>query len=233
MKTNEFLDNLNNAVRENPVAAGLIGMGVAWIVFGRSGSVAHQAYGALRTTRDTLSTAVDGTAGAIRSTVAGTADQVSKAGAGVGDAISRGFQGAGSMMSDAVEGLKAPGNKPKAQSEFGRHYPAPQSSRFADLLERQPLALGAVGLAVGAAIASAFPSTDAEGRLMGAAGQGLRETAADATDTLIDKAVSVIDETTKEAVAQNLTPKALKEGALAGVAKLKTVARAGLEAREK
>ena len=39
--------------------------------------------------------------------------------------------------------------------------------RFNTLLEEQPLILGAVGLAVGAMIGAAFPSTEQEDRLVG------------------------------------------------------------------
>jgi hypothetical protein len=41
------------------------------------------------------------------------------------------------------------------------------SSSLSDLLERQPLVLGAVGLAIGAVVASAFRSLDLENEMVG------------------------------------------------------------------
>jgi hypothetical protein len=225
----QFLDNLNNAIRENPVAAGLIGVGLAWTLLSKSGAAVGDAAGVARTAKRTIDATVDVAAGA----VSGAADQARQAAAGMGDALSHGVHAAAARIGDAVEGLKTSGQQPEAQSEFNRHFPSPSSNRLADLLNRQPLAVAVVGVAVGAAIASAFPSTGAEGRLLGSAGQKLKRTMADATGPLADKVGSVIEEATDEAVAQDLTPEALKQAARAGAAKLKTVADAGLDALEK
>lgn len=130
----------------------------------------------------------------------------------------------GDRIGDAVAGLKT--SKSEAKSEFERHFPPPASGGLTDLLNRQPLALAAVGVAVGAAIASAFPSTGIEDRLMGTAGKKLKETLADATDAVAVKAGSVIEGAADEA-AQNLTPEAVKQAVRAGAAKIKTVAEAG------
>jgi hypothetical protein len=230
MRSAQFLDNLNGAVRDNPLAAGLIGMGLAWIILDRSGGVvrdtSRMARGAKR--------AIDTTLGAATDTVSGAVDQVGKAAAGVSDTISEGLQAAGSTIRDAVEGgWKTSGQGSDMHSEFARHFPSLSSNRLADLLNRQPLALAAVGVAVGAAIASALPPTAAEDRLMGAAGDKVKGALSDATGAVAEKAGTVIEEAADEAVAQNLTPGAVKEAARAGAAKLKTVADAGLNALEK
>jgi hypothetical protein len=48
-------------------------------------------------------------------------------------------------------------------------------STFSDLLERQPLVLGAIGLAVGAAIAGAFSASDLENDSMGELSDNVKE----------------------------------------------------------
>ena len=48
-------------------------------------------------------------------------------------------------------------------------------STFSDLLERQPLVLGAIGLAVGAAIAGAFSASDLENGSMGELSDNVKE----------------------------------------------------------
>jgi hypothetical protein len=229
MRSTQFLDNLNGAVRENPVAAGLIGMGLVWIVLGKSGAAIRDASGLTRSAKRTIDTTVNAATGA----VSGALEKAIKAASGMSDALSQSVEAAGSKIGEAVEGLKTSSPEPETRSEFARHFPSPSSNRLADLLSRQPLALAVVGVGVGAAIASAFPSSGAETRLMGAAGEKLKETMADATSTFADKAASVIQEATDEAVAQNLTPEALKEAARAGAARLKTVVDAGLEALKK
>jgi hypothetical protein len=87
-------------------------------------------------------------------------------------------------------------------------------------------------VAVGAAIASAFPRTDAEDRLIGSAGETLRETAKDAANTVGDRVAAAMDAGMDEAIAQNLTPGTVKAAIRSGATKLKNVARAGLESRE-
>jgi hypothetical protein len=229
MRSAQFLDNLNNAVRENPLAAGLIGMGVAWILLGRSTAALRETSEVARAAKRTLDTSL----GAATDTVSGAVDQVSKAATDVSDTIAEGLGAAGSRISDAVKGSLKTSSHATTQSEFARHFPSLFSNRLSDLLDRQPLALAAVGVAVGAAIASALPSTSAEDRVIGTAGENVKEALSDAAVSVVDKVGSVIEEVTDEAVAQNLTPEALKETAKAGVAKMKIVADAGLKALKK
>jgi hypothetical protein len=49
----------------------------------------------------------------------------------------------------------------------GKETFAHAQSSLADLLDRQPLLLGAIGLVVGAAVAGAFPASDVENELVG------------------------------------------------------------------
>jgi hypothetical protein len=230
MRSAQFLDSLNGAVRENPLAAGLIGMGLAWILLGRSGSVVRDTFRMARSAKRTIDT----TLGAAADTVSGAVDQVGKAATGVSDTITEGLQATGSSISDAVEGaMKTSNHESETQSEFARHFPSLSSNRLADLMDRQPLALAAVGVAVGAAIASALPSDKHRRSPGGTAGDKVKGTLSAASGTIADKVGTVIEEATDEAVAQNLTPQAVKEAARAGAAKLKTVADAGLEALDK
>lgn len=53
-------------------------------------------------------------------------------------------------------------------------------SRFANLLDEQPLILGVIGLAVGAAIGAALPITETEEQVMGGTSHRLRDSATDA-----------------------------------------------------
>ena len=57
----------------------------------------------------------------------------------------------------------------------GREYGAAIQSRLSESLEQQPLLLGAIGLAIGAGIASTFATTAVESELMGEQGTAARE----------------------------------------------------------
>jgi ElaB/YqjD/DUF883 family membrane-anchored ribosome-binding protein len=59
-------------------------------------------------------------------------------------------------------------------------------SKFADLLDEQPLILGVIGLAVGAAIGAALPITETEEHVMGGTAHRLRDSATDVARHEID-----------------------------------------------
>jgi hypothetical protein len=92
---------------------------------------------------------------------------------------------------------------------------AAAQSNIADLMDRQPLVLGAIGLSVGAAMAAALPSTAVETDLLGQASADLqarsREIAGRVTDRAADLADGVTAAVTKEAEAQGLTVEGLKQ----------------------
>jgi ElaB/YqjD/DUF883 family membrane-anchored ribosome-binding protein len=66
--------------------------------------------------------------------------------------------------------------------------------KYDEYLEENPLALGAIALAVGAAVGLSIPSTNYEGRLMGEARENLVQKAQEAAGTLVDKAKQVASE---------------------------------------
>jgi len=75
---------------------------------------------------------------------------------------------------------------------------------LADLFERQPLVLGAVGLAIGAGIAASIPTTEVEQKLMGEASEQLQEKISETAGEAKDMANAALE----EAKAQGFTPKA-------------------------
>ena len=63
----------------------------------------------------------------------------------------------------------------QAIASSGREYGVAIQSRLSQSLERQPLLLGAIGLAIGAGIASTFATTEVETEWMGEQGAAARE----------------------------------------------------------
>jgi hypothetical protein len=105
---------------------------------------------------------------------------------------------------------------------------AAAQSNIADLMDRQPLVLGAIGLGVGAAMAAALPSTSVETDLLGQASADLqaraRVVAEDVTVRAADLADGVTAAITKEAEAQGLTAESLKQSASEASRKVQNIA---------
>jgi hypothetical protein len=100
-------------------------------------------------------------------------------------------------------------------------------SNIADLMDRQPLVLGAIGLGVGAAMAAALPPTAVETDLLGQASADLqaraRVVAEDVTERAADLADGVTTAITREAKAQDLTTESLMQSASDASRKIRNV----------
>lgn len=230
-----LVDRVNAAIRENPLAAGLIGAGIAWMLFGGA-----KGFGV-------MAGAVKGAAGkagaaatkAGNSVAAGLAQAGSSAGAGLKHAVADVSGSVASIVPDisvadtdkAFEALSearvAVGDRLDSAATAGREYGNAIQSKLSGALERQPLLLGAIGLALGAGIASTFATTTVEQELMGEQGSAMRERLQDVADDAKDRAKQVVADVKQEAIQQGLTPDAVKSAAVGIGEKLKTVAGAG------
>jgi ElaB/YqjD/DUF883 family membrane-anchored ribosome-binding protein len=132
---------------------------------------------------------------------------------GLGDKASRAMEGVSSTANSALESVSSSagaaydsvtGAVTNAYSgaedfayraydragEFGnRAY-----EKYDQYLEQNPLALGAVAVAVGAAVGFSIPSTTYEGEVMGEARENLMSRVQDAAGSLVDKAKQVASE---------------------------------------
>jgi hypothetical protein len=133
------------------------------------------------------------------------------------------------LNADGGEAGGARSASPGAAS-FGRSNSrvfAAAQSNIADLMDRQPLVLGAIGLGVGAAMAAALPPTAVETDLLGQASADLqaraRVVAGDVTERAAALADGVTAAITKEAGAQGLTAESLMQSASDASRKLQNV----------
>jgi hypothetical protein len=173
-----FFDSLTSAVQENPLAAALIGGGALWLLIGYD-----KLKGAASSAAAAASPMVDIGARNLRSAASGlqrtaappTAPEMDHKGSSrVGETLRDAGNAASDAMSGAAEKIKERLDEgvAYAQESFGKLGSGKESfakaqSSLADMLERQPLALGAIGLVIGAAVAGAFRPSDLENEWIG------------------------------------------------------------------
>jgi len=145
---------------------------------------------------------------------------------GLGDKAGRALEGVSSTANSALESVSSSANAAydsvtgavtnaySGAEEFAHRaydrageFGTRAYEKYDQYLEQNPLALGAVAVAVGAAVGFSIPSTTYEGEVMGEARENLMNRVQDAAGSLVDKAKQVASEagqTIKEET-QNLT----------------------------
>ena len=184
-----FVDQLNNAIRENPVSAGVLGLGILWMVFGKTKIPSFpNVLPAARYVTDGLSSATD-RAGAAAATMAGKVEQ----------AVGLTSDAARAGAEAAIDTINSAGASASHKAgEVGRQIGSSVQKNLAVTLEEQPLLLGIVGAGIGAGIASMFSSTAVEQELAGAAAARVKEQIRDITSQAGERAEQVFDDMKRE-----------------------------------
>jgi hypothetical protein len=210
-KTSAFVRDLGEAARQNPLSAALIGMGVLWLFTGgrtveragefvRHGGIpdaANDAFEAARSTfrsgADVIGERVGSAKDALRDGSAGALDSATRLGRDYADTASEyvsSMPGAGAEMLDTLR------------------------SNMTEVFRAQPLALGAIGLAIGAGIAAALPSSELEAAYLGETSDTVKAKAAEFASEQAAHATkvagNVMDAVTEEARRQGLTVESAK-----------------------
>jgi hypothetical protein len=211
----DFVRDLGEAARNNPLSAALIGMGVLWLFTGsrpieRAGEFVRRAGferipdaagNAFEATRSTLRSGVE----SIGERVISTKDAVQDHGADVLDNAAR-FR---------HEQVGAASKYALSVPEYGAEMFDTVRSNLNDLFRAQPMALGAIGLAIGAGIAAALPSSEVEAAYLGETSDTVKakaaEFAAEQTDRATTVAENVMEAVADESRRQGLTAADAKE----------------------
>jgi len=191
----DFVESLKTAARENPLAAGLIAGGALWLLIGenRLKAAVSSATTAASSTIDQGTHALRA-AGSLKTTSAPpTAPEMDNEGhSGIGQTLHQAKSSASSVASGAAEAISEAADTIKDRFEDGialaqenfnkignplpdRHTLERARSSLSDILERQPLVVGAIGLAIGAAVAGAFQTSEIENEWAGELSDTVKE----------------------------------------------------------
>lgn len=203
------LSNMKGQIRDNPLAVTMVGAGLAWLMLGQGASITSEGKTSLvKAPYKSVSEAPDFTAGGDWGSRAD--DQPDEKGV-VGNMLSETAESvasvAGRATSAVQSGAGAVGERIRGTAGETRAAAADATQRASaaalELFQREPLAIAALGLAVGTAIGAMLPHTDLEdeqiGRyrdkvrgaaegLLGKGIEGAKEVAAEAYQTIKDEA---------------------------------------------
>ena len=196
-----FLDELSDAVRANPISSVLIGAGALWLFGGKNLVSRPMAVG--RMAADVASGVGDYAASGARAGSDTMFAGISKVGESFGEASSA-IGRTGSSLADAA------GEHASYVRDWGGNAIDDARDNLSSLMRDQPMLLGAVGLAIGAAIAAAVPMTDAERDNLGDAAASARSMAVDAKDRIIEHGSKVVEAVADEMSTQGLNMDAAK-----------------------
>ena len=173
-----FVDGLTAAVRENPLAAALIGGGALWLLIGNdklknaassltaaAAPIADAGMGGERAAASKFEDSYN----SVRDRTSRMQDEASR---GFGETVRNARSAASDVMSDVADTMsdrfdEGVTGAREVWERLGGAVPkretlAQAQSSLSDLLERQPLVLGAVGLAIGATVAGALAKSSLE-----------------------------------------------------------------------
>jgi hypothetical protein len=213
-KGSDFVRDLGDAARRNPLSAALIGMGVLWLFTG--GRTAERVGDLVRgASFDRIPDAAGNVFDAARSTLRSSAESI-------GDRVS---SATGTLRDGSAAGLdrvaRAGSEVAGAAYDYAQNIPESGAAMFdtarenlSELFRAQPLALGAIGLAIGAGIAAALPATDVEAEYLGQASGNLKEKAADFMSEQAERTAIVAED-----VVINISEEARKQGLTVAAAK--------------
>jgi hypothetical protein len=200
----DFMSSLTDAARANPLAAALIGGGALWLLLGNqrlkhlTGTMMNAAEPVadmnafnFRTKAASLSERASAASEAI-------ADRSWSAGQSIKDGVSSTIgtmkDGIADTVGQAGDMVRAvPNPVPQMKQGYGH-----AKTALSDLLDKQPLVIGAVGVAIGAAVAGAFPVTSVENEWAGPSSDDVKAEVQARAAAVSDKALGRIDDLNSE-----------------------------------
>lgn len=163
----EFSQNLVDTIKNNPVPTLLTAVGVTWLMYGHNNSSSSG-------TTPSMNTYSTSNTGIGSSSMATNKTSMMERGVNLKESLTNSATEAKHKVSDTAGNLRHQAQRASASL---RDQGQRAKLSFTQLLEEQPLAVGAIGIAIGALLGGALPSTQTEDKIMGEA----RDQAADKT----------------------------------------------------
>jgi hypothetical protein len=218
-----FVSGLQQAAQDNPLAAGLIGLGALWLLSGRLKTIASlreagvQAAGMSRAAVDKASRVGD------HATESGEAatSRLDEAMSSAGDGAKRSAAPLTDRVGDAAAATASAAQDAAGQTTqrfTGAMRGAAQSlyaksqgtySQLQDLLEDQPLAIGIIGLGLGLAVAASFPLTSTEAERLRPVADTLKHRLDEGVDVVKERTARAAEAARGEAKRQGLDPQTI------------------------
>ena len=171
---NEFVQNLGGTAKQNPMPVAVTAIGLAWLMaLGRQ--PAQQNYGATSSS-------------GIRDKASGMMQSASDTLSSAKQRLSGGASSARGTMSDTMD---------SARDQWQR-----ARGGLDSLVNEQPLALGAIGLAIGAILGAAAPRTRLEEQTMGEASRNVTEKAKEMGSQQLEKATESAKQVAENVMGQ-------------------------------
>ncbi|MER8886611.1 hypothetical protein [Mesorhizobium sp. M0816] len=199
-----MLSNLKAQVRDNPLPLTLVGAGLAWLMLGKGTSLDSSAPGAYRSRPSggsrNFSDRQSFGEGWHESSSEYNGPESEAAGGGsmlsdAADSVASVAGGATEAVADLASGAREKLRSTGGQVASGVSDATAQARESAlDLFQREPLAMAAVGLAVGTAIGVMLPHTASEDEQLGRYSDELRESAEVVLETGMEQAKQVAAE---------------------------------------
>lgn len=187
----EFTANLRDSVTQNPLPVALMGLGVGWLMFAsRSGN---------------------GSAGRprMRERMSGAAESAGEAAERIGDKAAHARDRARDIAGEARAGMHRMRGSARSLTRGAVYNARRATSRMTDYMYEQPLVLGALGIAFGAALGASLPATEQEDELLGPMRDDLvqrtAETGREQAEKVKSAAYAAKDAAQREADQQGLT----------------------------
>lgn len=157
----EYFVSLGESAKRQPLPLAVAGVSLAWLMLSDSRRRVHSDQDHTRGSMSHSSSNTDSERGeassTFKSTVHNAADKIAEKRDAAADTVADLRDKVSGAVTDTLD--KVSHNAQRVKSEV--------KSGYAHLIEEQPLALGAIGLALGALLAASTPRTRREDRLMG------------------------------------------------------------------
>src|SRR5437763_6890367 len=194
-----FFRNLRQQAIDNPIPVALVGAGLTWLAMsGRRDpaglAAADLAQRGKDAARETAEAAADKAASGYAAASELGKDAASQAQGAARSATGSVGETASATYDAAADQARRAGDKLQRSASEARGKVAAGARSFMDFVYEQPLVLVGLGVAIGAAIGAASPSTAAEDELMGKQSDALKEKATAAAREQMQKGQAVAEQ---------------------------------------